>query len=165
MDVGFGRLTRLARLALLLAMEVVLSRFLSIATPIAKIGFGFVPVVLAAVLYGPLWAGALGGLADFLGAILFPTGAYFPGFTLTAALVGCVYGWFLFDRPITWKNTLGAVSVISLVCHLGLNTLWLLVISGYGAMALLPTRAVQTAVMAVLQVLAIRLLAKVEIRK
>ena len=72
--------------AALIAAAIVLSRFLSINAWNLKIGFTFVPVFLAAYLYGPLGGAIVGGIADFLGATLFPIGAYFPGFTLTCVL-------------------------------------------------------------------------------
>lgn len=78
--------------ALLVAMEVVLDRFLSLNNTMLKIGFSFVPVVIAAILYGPIVAALVYGLGDFIGAILFPIGPYFPGFTLSCALMGLVYG-------------------------------------------------------------------------
>ena len=59
-------------LAMLTAAEIVLNRFLSINTWNMKIGFSFVPVVIAAVLLGPAYAAIVGALGDFLGAILFP---------------------------------------------------------------------------------------------
>lgn len=84
--------------ALLIALEIVLSRFCSINTSGWKIGFSFVPVVVAAVMYGPTVAAIVYALSDFLGAILFPIGPYFPGFTVSAALMGFVYGLFLYRR-------------------------------------------------------------------
>ena len=84
--------------ALLAALEFVLSRFLSISAWNTKIGFAFVPVALAALLLGPLNAGIVAALADFLGALLFPVGPYFPGFTLTAFLMGLCYGLFLYKK-------------------------------------------------------------------
>ena len=80
----------LAALSMLTALQVVLSRFVSIETPIVKIGFGFVPVMLAGGLFGPIGGLIVGGLSDFVGAILFPFGAYFPGYTITAAFSGAV---------------------------------------------------------------------------
>ena len=77
----------MVQVAALIAIEIVLSRFCSIATPIVKIGFGFVPIAVCGMLYGPVWAGVAGGAADLLGAVLFPIGAYFPGFTLSAVQV------------------------------------------------------------------------------
>ena len=65
--------------ALLMALEIILTRFLSINTPIVRIGFGFVPVSLTAIMYGSLWAGAAYAIADVIGALLFPIAGYFPG--------------------------------------------------------------------------------------
>ncbi len=44
----------LIRCAMLVAMEIVLNRFVSIKTPFLKIGLSFVPVVMGAMLYGPV---------------------------------------------------------------------------------------------------------------
>lgn len=74
--------------AALIAAAIVLSRFLSINAWNLKIGFTFVPVFIAAYLYGPIGGAVVGGIADFIGAILFPIGAYFPGFTLTCVITG-----------------------------------------------------------------------------
>ena len=68
------RLQMLMRLALLIALEVVLSRWLSFNAMQYKIGFAFVPLAIAAVLYGPLGGMAVGGMSDLLGATLFPSG-------------------------------------------------------------------------------------------
>ncbi|MDF2678515.1 MAG: hypothetical protein K0Q97_2867, partial [Bacillota bacterium] len=82
----------------LIAIEIVLSRFLSLSAWNMRIGFGFVPLAIAAMLLGPVKAGIVGAVADIIGAILFPTGAFFPGFTLTAFLKGVVYGLFLYKK-------------------------------------------------------------------
>lgn len=143
---------KLVVMALLIAIEIILSRFLSISTPIAKIGFAFVPVVIIAMLYGPFYAGAANGAADFIGAVLFPIGSYFPGFTLTAMLTGVIYGLFLYGRPKKiWGITI-MVLVITLFLHLGLNTVWLRMLTGKAFMVILPTRIAQAAVMAPVQI-------------
>jgi ECF transporter S component (folate family) len=149
-------LSRLTQVSLLVAIEIVLSRFLSISTPIVRIGFGFVPIVLIAILHGPVFAGIGAALADFLGAILFPIGAYFPGFTLVAGLVGICYGLFLYQKPRnTWRILL-CVSIVCLPLQLGLDTLWLMMITGKGYLVLLPTRAIKSLIMIPIQVLTIR---------
>ena len=58
----------LAQVAVLLAMEVMLSRFFSIATPVTKFSFAFVPLAICGALFGPVYGGIMGGLADLLGA-------------------------------------------------------------------------------------------------
>ena len=75
---------QLAISALLVTADVVLTRLLAINTPVMKIGLGFSAVAICAMLYGPWWTALTAALGDLLGALLFPTGAYFPGFTLTA---------------------------------------------------------------------------------
>ena len=81
--------------ALLLALTIVLSRFLSFNTSLLSIGFSFVPMILAAIWLGPKYAAIICGLADLIGALLFPFGTYFPGFTVSAGLSGLIYGIFL----------------------------------------------------------------------
>lgn len=83
-----------AILGILVAAEIIFARF-SIHTWNLKIGFSFVPIVIAAVLYGPIAGGMVAAIGDVISAFLFPVGAYFPGFTLTAFLAGVLYGLFL----------------------------------------------------------------------
>ena len=70
---------RLVLMAMFVAVQIILSRFLSINLWNLKIGFSFIPIVLAGILLGPLSAGLVGLVADVLGATLFPIGAFFPG--------------------------------------------------------------------------------------
>lgn len=158
---------RLTICALLIAIMVILTQFLSIPTPIIRIGFNFVPLALAGMLFGPVWSTAVAGIADLLGAILFPTGgAYFPGFTITAILTGFVYGIFLYRREggiFTGKELsiriVGAVLVITLILQLGLNTFWISVMIDKGYLALLPPRILKQAIMIPVQFIALHMIA------
>lgn len=151
-------------LGLLTALEIILSRFCSISAWNMKIGFSFVPVALAAMLYGPLGGATVGALGDLVGALLFPIGAYFPGFTLTAALTGAVFGRFL-HRKQNARRILAAVAVHQLILSLLLNTLWISVLYGSPYGALLVTRAVQTAILAPVEFLVLTVLTKRSYRK
>ena len=146
-------------LALLTAIEIVLSRFLSINAWNIKIGFSFVPVVVAAMLYGPIGASIVGALGDFLGAILFPIGAYFPGFTLTAFLTGVVFGLFLYKKQ-DWPRTIAAVCINQFVLSLFLNTLWISILYGSPYVPLLATRIVQCLILTAVQLVCIQAIAK-----
>lgn len=146
-------------MALLTALEIVLSRFLSFSAWNTKIGFAFVPVVLAAMLLGPVYAGIVAALADFLGAVLFPVGAYFPGFTLTAFLMGVCYGLFLLNKQ-SFLRILGAVAVHQLLLSLLLNTLWISVLYGSPYTPLLISRLPQCAILAAVQLALIPLLVR-----
>ena len=153
----------LTTLAVLVAIEIVLSRFLSFNTWNMKIGFGFVPVVVAAILYGPVEAGITAALADFIGAILFPIGTYFPGFTLTAFLTGAVFGLFL-HKEQRWPGILASVGINQFVLSLFLNTLWISVLYGSPYGPLLATRVIQCVVYSVLQGVTIPLVANLLVR-
>lgn len=141
----------LTALALLTALEIILSRFLSVNAWNIKIGFSFVPVAVAAIVFGPLAAGLTAALADFLGAVLFPIGAYFPGFTLTAFLAGAVFGIFL-KRECSLPKIVIAVLINQLLGSLLLNTLWISVLYGSPFRPLLVTRLTQCAILTPVQI-------------
>lgn len=152
---------RIVALGMLVALEIVLSRFLSIATPLFKIGFAFLPIMIAAMLYGPLWAGAVGAVADILGATLFPINPYFPGFTLTAFIIGAIYGVFLYGKKTTWLNASTAAVTVCVGANMLLNSYWLYIMMGNAVIAGLPTRIINNTVMIVVQILFILLFARV----
>lgn len=83
---------------LLLAVAIVLDRFISIKTPILKISFDYIPIMVSAILLGPKYSCLIAGLCDLIGALLFPFGPFFPGFTIAAALSGLVYGLVLYSK-------------------------------------------------------------------
>ena len=81
----------LVMLALLAAMSIVFSRVLSISTGFVRFNLGSLPVLLAAVLFGP-WAGfAVGAVADMIGGVLAGY-AINPLITLGAGAVGLAAG-------------------------------------------------------------------------
>lgn len=96
---AFEALRRLAATAMLIALYVVLNRFVSISLPGLKIGFSVVCPMLAAMLYGPLTGAAVYAAGDLISALLFPFGPYHPGFTATAALMGLIWGIFCHPQP------------------------------------------------------------------
>ena len=109
--------------ALLIALGVILDR-LSVLNPGWKIGFGFIPVVVAAVLYGPSVAAIVYALSDLLAALLFPIGPYFPGFTVCAAVMGAVYGLFLYGKKVKFFPNIILPTIINCLIGLFVNTIW-----------------------------------------
>ncbi len=116
--------------AVLIAMQLVLSKFLVIMTPVKRMGFSYAPIVFSALTLGPGVTAIIGATADLLGAFLFPQGPFFPGFTLTAALSGFIYGLFLYRKNLTWIHVVLARIAVIVFCHWGLNTLWLSIMGG-----------------------------------
>ncbi|NLJ56176.1 MAG: folate family ECF transporter S component [Firmicutes bacterium] len=93
-----GMTTRvLTRMALLIALNVILERTLSLRIVLGgvegiRIGFGPLPVVFAGIFLGPLAGGLVGAVGDLIGFFINPTGPYMPHFMLTAALRGALPG-------------------------------------------------------------------------
>lgn len=149
----------LVMLAMLVALEVVLSRFLSINAWNFKIGFSFVPVVVSAILYGILPAGAVAVVADLIGAVLFPNGVFFPGYTVTAFLTACVWGLFL-QKKQTTAHILCAVVINQFVISLFLQSYWISIQHITPYWPLVASRLVQCLVMAPTQFLTIKAIAR-----
>lgn len=130
------RTRRLAYCALFTALGVVLGGLLSIpAMPLGsytlKIGLGVLPVIVTAVLYGPLYGGTVGALTDLLQALIFPKGAYMPWFTVIGALFGVIPGiFFVKGQKPTLKRIFVAVFSGQTVCSVVLNTLLLMWLYG-----------------------------------
>jgi len=115
---------KLTMLALLTALQVVLGNLTQIPFIGKQFNFGFLPVIAAGALLGPVPAAVVGGLGDFIGAHLFPAGAYFPGFTLTSAVVGILYGLPLYRKQPCWIRA-AVAAVLGMIPNLFLNSLWL----------------------------------------
>ena len=133
--------------AMLIAFDVIFSRLLAVNLLIAKVGFGFAAIGVCAMLYGPVWAGACAAISDVVGALLFPTGAYFPGFTATAALTGVIFGLFLYKNRPAFKQCFTAALTNCLAVTLILNSLMISFVFGPPLMPLVAARAAETAVM------------------
>lgn len=156
---NFFQVQDMVLMSALLAMEIILSRFLSFSVWNMKIGFAFVPIVIAAILLGPIKAAIVNALADLMGAILFPIGAYFPGFTFTAALTGFVFGVFLHKKQ-TLPRILSAVGINQLILSLLLNTLWISILYNTKYLPILITRLTQVALLIPVQIVVITLISK-----
>ena len=154
-----NRTHRLVLMAMVVAIQVILSRFLSINLWNLKIGFSFVPIALAGMLLGPMGAGLTGMVADIIGATLFPSGAFFPGFTLTAFITAFGYGFFLHKKQ-DMPHILAAVLFSEIVGTLLLNTKWIAILYGTAFLPIFITRVWQAVGMGIVEVVVIKLLAK-----
>ncbi|MBO4831845.1 MAG: folate family ECF transporter S component [Oscillospiraceae bacterium] len=157
----------LAVMGVLIALEVVIAHFVTFRpTQTIKLSLDFLPIVIAGIMFGPVPAMIIGMLADILGAFIFPVGPYFPGFTLTAALTGLLYG-FLLHRNQSMLRIIIAVAVQQWILSLLLNTFWLKILYGMPYVPTLVTRLPQTAILTAVQLIFIPIIVKVinQIRK
>lgn len=139
---------KIAVSAVMIALEIVLSRWLSIQLYNIKIGFSFIPVMLVSYLFGPVCGVVVASISDLIGALLFPIGAFFPGFTFSAALVGLVYGLFLYKK-CSVPRIIAAVLIRRVLIGQFLDTLWISMLYGTPYKEMFITRLVQTAIMSV----------------
>ncbi len=81
-------------MAMLIALQVVLSKFLMLQlTGSIRLSIDSVPILLSGIWFGPLAGGIVGLLSDLLGTLLFPTaGMYYPPLTVAFVLIGVTSG-------------------------------------------------------------------------
>ena len=140
------RTQTLTTVGLFLAIQMVLSSYGTIqVNDSLKISLAHLALAPTAMLFGPVAAAIQGAMSDILGFLLKPTGPYFPGFTISAALGGVIYGLFFFesDRRL-WQIVL-ARAVIMVFVNIALNTFFLTMLYGPSQAAMLPVRALKNA--------------------
>ena len=147
-------------IGLMIAFEVILHRLISIKTDIVQMHFGFIPIVIVAILYGPLYSGIAWAMADTIGTLLFPTGAFFFGFTVTALLSGIIFGIFLYKAKSYVISTVISVLIINILFTLCLDMYWLHLIMKQAFVVLLPARVIKCCIMIPVQIIAIYLIQK-----
>lgn len=133
-----NRTSVLTGMALLATVSLVLTRFLSFYIPFLgtqsmRVGFGEVPVILAGLLLGAPAGGLTGLAADFVGATLFPSGPYFPGFTISAFLTGFLptflsRGFKKKEQGLSKTVLFFSILSTQLITSALLNTLWIVLL-------------------------------------
>lgn len=137
----------LAMTAMLLAIAVVLGFYTLQVTEFIKIGFAFLADEMTGMLFGPVVGGIMGGAADLVKYLVNPTGPFFPGFTVSSAVSGVIYGMVLYEKPLSLKRVALANGLVMLLVNTGLNTYWLTLLYGDAFLAILPVRMLKQAVM------------------
>lgn len=137
----------LAVSAMLMAMNTVLGFYTIMIGEFIKIGFSFLTLGLAGMFYGPFVAGILGGAGDIINYLIKPAGPFFPGFTLNAILSGCIYGLYLYKKPVSLLRVFLAMLTVTLIVDLLLTTAWLSILYGQAFIVLLPMRAIKAVIM------------------
>jgi ECF transporter S component (folate family) len=84
-------------IGLYIALSVILKLVFEIYIPLAgfpalRINFTSIPIILSGMLLGPIPGLITGALSDIMCFIIKPGGAYFPLFTISSALAGCIPG-------------------------------------------------------------------------
>ena len=149
----------LTAMALLIAMSIVFSRVLSISTGFVRFNLGSLPVLLAAVVFGPGAGFAVGAVADIIGGVLAGY-AINPLITLGAASIGLVGGWLWQTLPHTLRlgqRLLLSVVAAHVVGSIVINSLALHIFYGY-AWSVLAARIPNALVLSAVNIVLLRIL-------
>ena len=153
------RTKALAVAALLIAIATIVKMFTVSITSILEIRLGTFALAAAGALLGPVYGTGIGAISDILGYIVRPTGPFFPGFTISAAATGLIFGLILrkkHDLPriiIAVLVNAGAVTIL-------LNSLWLSMLYGNAFIVVLGARIVKELVLIPVNIVLIFLIMK-----
>ncbi len=111
--------------AMLTAVGIVLGFFKIPITQLIEIRFGSLPIALAGMLFGPGVGGVVGALVDIGGYLVKPTGPFFPGFTVSSAITGIIFGVVLYNKKFTLPRVAVAQAVNTLIVGILMNSYWL----------------------------------------
>jgi Protein of unknown function (DUF1393). len=128
----FHNLKSLVFAGLTIALGTVLC---SIYIPVGvnlRITFVFLVLVFGSMLFGPVVGLATGLTYDLISFLLFPSGVFFPGYTLSTMLEFFIYGLFLYRSQISVLRIFLMKLIVDFAIHVGLGSLWSKILFGKG---------------------------------
>ena len=157
----FKKVSVVATAAMLSAVGALLQFFTIPVSDFIQITFVFTVYIVAAIMYGPAVSGVVAVCVDILKFLIKPTGAFFPGFTVSAILTGTIYGISFYRRKVSFWRILITQLVIDLVVHIVLNTVWLSMMYNKAGLFLLPARALKTLALFPIEIIIVLTVTKV----
>lgn len=149
----FKDLRKLVCAALFIALHMVVGVFYIPVADNLRISFAFFVVALGSMIYGPLVGMTSGFISDVLSAILFPSGPFFFGYTLTAMLGPLLYGLFFYRARVGPLRIALSKTLINLFINIGLGSLWSAILYGKGYYYYLATSIVKNTLLLPLEIL------------
>ena len=143
----FRDVKTLTACAMLVAVAIILGFFKIPVTSVVEIRFGTIPIAVAGAMFGPFPAAVVGALADIGAYMVRPTGPFFPGFTVSSAVTGFIFGSILYKKQVTVFRIALAEAVHTAAVGLILNTVWLSVLYGMPLYAVFASRFLKEFVM------------------
>ena len=140
-----SKLKKVILSGILLAVLIVLNRFVSIKTPLLVISFSFVPIMMAAIWLGPKYS----------------------TFTVSAGLAGLIYGIFLYkkennemsDKKFIIRLIISNLLVLGIV-EIFVVSLWLNMLYGKAYLVVVSTRVLAQVIMFPIRIVTIFALEK-----
>ncbi|MEE3393744.1 MAG: folate family ECF transporter S component [Lachnospiraceae bacterium] len=132
-------------LAAMLALAVIFGFFKIPVTSFLEIRFLFLPISIAGAVTGPIGGLAVGAASDLVSYLIKPTGAFFPGFTISYALTGLIAGLICFKKH-SLPRIIISQTIITIFINMLMNTYWLSILYGMPFMAIVGPRLIKEAV-------------------
>lgn len=143
----FQNVRTITACAMFMAVSMVLGYLTLAIGDYIKIGFSSIANQFVYYLFGPVVGGLYGGALDILKYLIKPTGAFFPGLTLSPMVAGVIYGMFFYKKTLTVRRVLAAELTVAVICNMFITTLCLSIMYGKGFMVLLPLRVFKNLIM------------------
>ncbi len=120
-----SHLRKIILCAILIALQIILSRYVGIQTQFIQTSLGFVPIAICSALQGPIYGSACALISDFLGVILAGTNAYCPLFSINAIIYALFYSFFLYKKEFKISNIIWSVLLQTILIAIPLTPVWL----------------------------------------
>lgn len=142
--------------AMLVAITIVLTIFVDIPVPLGdnlRIRFDFLAEILFCMIGGPI-LGVIGGMAgDLLGYLCHPSGAFFPGYTVSAMVACFIYSLFFFRARVTIVKIAVCRLIINLCVNMLLGSVWSWMTRGNAYLFYLGKSAIKNSIMLPIEIL------------
>lgn len=149
------RLRMLTFGALIAALGIAFSGLYIVVGDNLRIYFSFFITAVGCSVYGPVVSLLVAGVTDTLGYIMFPTGAYFPGYLLSEMAGALIYSLFLYRKKITVLRIYGAKLLVNYLVNVLLGCLWSKILYGQGYLYYLVKSLIKNTLLLPLEVISL----------
>lgn len=153
-----GELKRLRMLtfgALLCALSIAISGLYIVVGENLRVYFTFFITAVGCSVYGPVVGMLTAAVTDTLGFIMFPSGAYFPGYMLSEMAGALIYSLFLYRKKITVLRIYGAKLLVNYLVNVLLGCLWSKILYGQGYLYYLVKSLIKNTLLLPLEVISL----------
>ncbi len=146
-------LRRLVFAALVCALGIIVGGFYVSVGENLRVYFTFFITAVGCAVYGPVLGVLAAAVTDTLNYMLFPSGAYFPGYLLSEMLAAVIYSLFLYRKKITVFRLFGAKFLVNYVVNVGMGSLWSQILFGKGYLYYLVKSLIKNSLLLPLEVM------------
>lgn len=153
---------KLCLCALMMALQILLSNPL-FKIPLSEnlsITFGYLAVALNSAIVGPVYSLIFGFVLDNISFMLFPSGVYFFGYTLSCMAGALVYALFLYRTKISLFRLFLAKLSVNIFVNVLLGSVWSSMLYSKGYLYYLSISAVKNLTLLPLEVFLLYLIFK-----